>query len=70
MTEQSGEERAIAEVVRTYVEAMCASDEARLAEAWHERTCSIGHFDGKLEWDDRATFAAAVRAAVKGDRFA
>ena len=64
MKEQGDDERAIVDTVRSYVEAMCAADEDRLASAWHERTCSIGHFDGKLEWDDRAAFAAAVRAAV------
>jgi hypothetical protein len=64
MEEASNNERAIVDTVRTYVEAMCAGDETRLALAWHDRTCSIGHFDGKLEWDDRAAFAAAVQAAV------
>lgn len=66
MEAASDTEGAIVDTVRAYVEAMCAGDEAGLALAWHERTCSIGHFDGKLEWDDRAAFAAAVQAAVTG----
>ena len=43
----------IAVVVRTYVEGMCQNDPAKLRTAMHERACSIGHFDGGLEWDGR-----------------
>lgn len=56
---------AIAETVRTYVEGMCQADTAKLRRAMHEKACSIGHFEGGLEWDDRAAFIAAVQDAVE-----
>ena len=55
----------IAEVVRTYVEGMCQNDPAKLRAAMHERACSIGHFDGGLEWEGREGFAALVGQSVK-----
>ena len=55
----------IAEVVRTYVEGMCQSDPAKLRAAKHERACSIGHFDGGLEWDGREGFIAVVDQSVQ-----
>lgn len=55
---------AIAEVVRTYVEGMCRNDPAKLRAAMHERACSIGHFDGGLEWEGREGFIALVDQSV------
>ncbi len=55
----------IAEVVRTYVEGMCQGDAAKLRAALHENSCSIGHFEGGLEWESREGFIAIVAAAVK-----
>lgn len=51
-------------VVRTHVEGMCQNDPEKLRAAFHERACSIGHFEGALEWEDRAGFIALVAAAV------
>lgn len=53
---------AIAEVVRTYVEGMCQNDADKLRTAMHEKACSIGHFDGGLEWDGRDAFIAYIAA--------
>ncbi len=55
----------IAEVVRTYVEGMCQNDAAKLCSAMHEKACSIGHFEGGLEWENREGFIALVAEAVK-----
>lgn len=55
----------IADVVRTYVEGMCQNDPAKLCAAFHESACSIGHFEGGLEWESRAGFIGIVAAAVK-----
>ncbi|MEO8242572.1 MAG: nuclear transport factor 2 family protein [bacterium] len=55
----------IAATVRTYVEGMCENDAAKLKAAMHERMSCIGHFDGGLEWDDRASFIASVAAVVE-----
>ena len=55
---------AIRETVKTYVEGMCGNDPAKLRLAMHEKACSIGHFDGGLEWDSREAFIAAVNATV------
>ena len=54
----------IAEVIRTYVEGMCQNDPAKLRSAMHERACSIGHYDGGLEWDGREGFIAVVGQSV------
>lgn len=55
----------IAEVVRTYVEGMCQNDSGKLRTAMHERACSIGHFDGGLEWEGREGLIAIVDQSVK-----
>jgi hypothetical protein len=55
----------IAKVVGTYVEGMCQSDPVKLRRSMHEKACSIGHFAGSLEWDNREAFIAAVATAVK-----
>jgi len=54
----------IADTVTTYVEGMCQNDPAKLRRAMHEKACSIGHFDGGLEWDGREAFIAVVAASV------
>ena len=54
----------IADVVRTYVEGMCQNDPAKLRAAMHEKACSIGHFEGGLEWEGREGFIGIVAAAV------
>ena len=54
----------ICETVKAYVEGMCQNDPAKLRIAMHEKACSIGHFDGGLEWDSREAFIAAVNSAV------
>ena len=54
----------IADVVRTYVEGMCRNDPAKLRSAMHEKACSIGHFEGGLEWEGREGFIGIVAAAV------
>ena len=55
----------IAAVVRTYVEGMCQNNASKLRAALHENACSIGHFEGGLEWESREGFIAIVAAAVK-----
>jgi hypothetical protein len=55
---------ALIEVVRTYVEGMCQNDPAKLRIAMHEKSCSIGHFDGGLEWLQRDDFIAVVNKDV------
>ncbi len=54
----------IAEIVATYVEGMCRNDPAKLRRAMHEKACSIGHFEGGLEWADREAFIALVHSSV------
>lgn len=55
----------IAEVVAKYVTGMCKSDAQLMREALHEDMCSIGHWQGGLEWDKRETFIAVVAKAVE-----
>ncbi len=55
----------IADVVRTYVEGMCQNDPAKLRAAMHEKACSIGHFEGGLEWEGREGFIGIVDAATQ-----
>lgn len=55
----------IADVVRTYVEGMCQNDAKKLRAALHENACSIGHFEGELEWEGREAFIAIIDAATK-----
>ena len=44
---------------------MCQGDAAKLRAALHESACSIGHFEGGLEWESREGFIGIVAAAVK-----
>lgn len=44
---------------------MCRAEPELIRRAMHERACSIGHFDGGLEWDGREAFIAAVHSAVE-----
>lgn len=55
----------IAEVVQTYVDGMCQNDPAKLRAAMHEKACSIGHFEGGMEWENREGFVGIIAAAVK-----
>lgn len=52
----------IAATIETYVEGMARCDAAALRRAFHPRACSVGHFDGGLEWDDVDAFARACEA--------
>jgi Putative lumazine-binding len=55
----------ITKIVATYVEGMCQNDAEKLRHALHEKCCSIGHYEGGLEWDHREAFIAVVNAAVE-----
>lgn len=55
-------EEALLAVAADYVEGMVLGDEGRLRRAFHPRACSIGHFDGGTEWDDREAFIAGCVA--------
>lgn len=55
----------IVETVRAYVEGMTQADAEKLRRAMYPRACSIGNFEGALEWDDREAFIAGVEAAVE-----
>lgn len=52
----------IARTVATYVEGMARGDAAALRRAFHPNACSIGHFDGGLEWASLDEFVAACEA--------
>ena len=55
----------IVETVKTYIEGMTQADGEKLRRAMHPRACSIGNFEGNLEWDDREAFIAAIEAAFE-----
>ena len=53
----------IVAVVRAYVEAMAAADEARLRAAFHPSAAVIGNYQGEVEWLSLDQFIAAIRDA-------
>lgn len=57
---------AIASAIEDYYLGMIEADEARLRRAMHPRCFCIGHYEGRLEWDDRELFIAGVKAAFPG----
>ena len=52
----------IAETVAAYVEGMARGDAEALGRAFHPKACSIGHFDGDLEWASLDEFISACVA--------
>lgn len=54
----------IVAVVRDYIEGMVQNDAAKLRRAMHERACEIGHYDGKLLWQDREAMIAMIEAGT------
>ncbi len=52
----------IRKTVEDYVIGMTYGDARLLTAAFHPRAASVGHFDGVLEWQDVAEFAAACAA--------
>ncbi|WP_157770194.1 nuclear transport factor 2 family protein [Ruegeria marisrubri] len=55
----------IVATVRDYVEGMCNADAEKLRRVMHPKACSIGHFEGGLEWDDTEAFIAVVADMVE-----
>ena len=55
---------AIQHVVRDYVEGMCQANVKKLHSAMMPDAHCVGHFDGGLEWLDRAGFCNSVTDAV------
>jgi hypothetical protein len=50
----------IVAVVRAYVEAMAAADEAKLRIAFHPAAAVIGNYQGEVEWLSLDQFVAAI----------
>ena len=48
-------------VVQDYLDGMIYVDEAKLQRAMHPKCQVIGHFNGRLEYDPRDEFIAAVK---------
>lgn len=53
---------AVLAAVEDYVTGMARGDAALLARAMHPNCCSVGHYGGVLEWEDRDAFAASCAA--------